>query len=140
MSWKESKFYSIVNMKCPRCHEGDLFPPNTLYQPTKFSDMHSDCSNCGQPYEPELGYYYGAMFVSYGISTAIFIAVWVAMAFMFDEITIGMMVIALTIAVVILLPLNFRLSRAMWINMFVGYEGPSKQITRKKPYAKSPAV
>ena len=127
-------------MKCPRCHEGDLFPPNTLYKPAKFSEMNEACAKCGQNFEPELGFYYGAMYVSFGISTAIFIAVWIGMALVLEEVTIGMMLIALTIASVGLLPLNFRLSRAMWINIFVGYAGPAAQIPRKNYTAKSPAA
>lgn len=122
MSWKESRLYSIVKMKCPRCHQGDLFPKGTLYT-TKFSQMHTHCDCCGQVYEPEPGYYYGAMFVSYAFSTAIFIGVWIAMGFLMEEITMTAMIMALLVVVVGLLPINYRLSRAIWINLFMGYQG-----------------
>ena len=66
-------------------------------------------------------------------------AVWIGMSLVMDEVTIGMMLIALTIASVGLLPINFRLSRAMWINMFVSYEGPAAEIPHKNHTLKSVA-
>ncbi|MFD2244721.1 DUF983 domain-containing protein [Pontibacter ruber] len=127
MSWRDTTLYSILNTKCPRCHDGDMFPKGTLYNFRKFSDMHEKCDCCGQPFEPETGFYYGAMFVSYGFSTAIFIAVWIALSLLTEEVTMFMMIVALVISVVALLPLNFRLSRSIWINFFVRYAGPCKQ-------------
>ncbi|MHC2992745.1 hypothetical protein OB13_14560 [Pontibacter sp. HJ8] len=123
MSWKESKMYSILHTTCPRCHEGKMFPDGTLYT-RKFADMHEKCSCCGQVFEPETGFYYGAMFVSYAFSTAIFIAVWIGLSLVVEDITMPMMIVALVVAVVALLPINFRLSRSIWINFFVHYEGP----------------
>ncbi|MCC9135438.1 DUF983 domain-containing protein [Pontibacter silvestris] len=130
-SWKETKLYSILTVKCPRCHEGDMFPPNTLYKPGKFDKMNEFCPCCRQPFEPEPGYYYGAMFVSYAFSTAIFIAVWIALSFLVEEVSITMMVIAILVIVVGLLPINFRLSRAMWINFFISYKGPCEEIKKE---------
>ena len=128
---KESKLYSILNQKCPRCHEGNMFPKGTLYSPTKFSDMNPNCPCCGQTFEPEPGYYYGAMYVSFGFSTAIFLGIFFALQLLVDEITFGMifgLVVAITIG---LLPINFRVSRALWINIFFKYEGPCSQIPKK---------
>ncbi|WP_242928938.1 DUF983 domain-containing protein [Pontibacter vulgaris] len=124
MSWKDTTLYSILNTKCPRCHTGDMFPKGTLYNFRKFAAMHEKCSCCGQAFEPEPGYYYGAMFVSYAFSTAIFIAVWIGLSFFVEEVTLTMMIIALIISVVALLPINFRLSRSIWINIFIRYKGP----------------
>jgi uncharacterized protein (DUF983 family) len=130
MSWKESRWYSILTITCPRCHEGKLFPPNTLYNFYKLSKMNESCSCCGQPFSPEPGYYFGAMFVSYAINVMIFVGIWVALRFFVKEITLTMLLIVLFVVVVGLLPFNFRLSRAMWINIFVGYEGPCSKIKK----------
>ena len=126
MSWKDTMLYSIINTKCPRCHEGDMFPKGTLYNPRRFSEMNEKCSCCGQFFEPEPGYYYGAMFVSYAVSTAIFIAVWIALSFLVEEVTMAMMIAVLLVVVIGLLPINFRLSRSTWINFFIRYTGPCK--------------
>ncbi|WP_226940384.1 MULTISPECIES: DUF983 domain-containing protein [unclassified Imperialibacter] len=123
MSNKGSKFYAITKMKCPRCHEGDLFPGSNHFSFSKFTHMYKVCSICNQSFEPEPGYYYGAMFVSYGINSVIFVAVWVILALIVDEVTLTMMMVAIVTIVVGLLPFNYRFSRSIWINMMIKYKG-----------------
>jgi len=127
----QSKLKSIFTFKCPRCHEGNMFPAGTFYSPTKFSNMNKYCSCCGQDFEPEPGYYYGAMYVSFAISTAIFLGVLFVLYFLVEEITFMMVLTAVLVITIGLLPLTFRLSRALWINIFVHYEGPCSQISKK---------
>lgn len=115
-------FEGIMTMRCPKCREGKMFPPGTLYS-TGFLKMNERCVCCGQSFLPEPGYYFGAMFVSYGINSAFFIAVWVALYILMDEISLTTMFIALMIVVLGLLPITFRLSRVLWIYIFVRYEG-----------------
>lgn len=128
---KESKLYSILNQKCPRCHEGDMFPKGTLYSPTKFAEMYENCPCCGQTYEPEPGYYYGAMYVSFGFSTAIFLGIFFLLSMVMAEVTFAMIFGLVVLVTIGLLPLNFRLSRALWINIFIHYEGPCNLIPHK---------
>jgi hypothetical protein len=85
--------------------------------------MNDHCTCCRQPFTPEPGYYFGAMFVSYGINAAFFIGVWVAMYLLMDEVSLSAMIIALLIVVFGLLPITFRLSRVLWIYIFVRYQG-----------------
>lgn len=108
-------------MRCPRCREGKMFPEGTLFS-TKFMKMNDHCSVCGQSFMPEPGYYFGAMFVSYGLNAAFFIAVWVAMIVLMDEVSLTAMLIALVVVILGLLPITFRLSRVLWIYIFVRYE------------------
>lgn len=44
-----------------------MFPEGTLFS-TKFMKMNEKCFCCGQSFMPEPGYYFGAMFVSYGLN------------------------------------------------------------------------
>lgn len=63
---------STWNYKCPRCRKGDQFvKPLQLSNPLH---MHDHCDSCGFNFEPEPGYYFGAMFVSY---------IWTAWGFLF---------------------------------------------------------
>jgi hypothetical protein len=48
-----------------------------------------------------------------------------------EEITMGMMIGVIAVVVIGLLPIIFRLSRALWISIFIRYEGPSSQIPKK---------
>ena len=129
MGKRHSLMYSILTTKCPRCREGNMFPKGTLYS-TKFAYMHKACPCCRQPFEPEPGYYFGAMFVSYGISTAIFLVAFFVLNLLLEEIT--MLVVFITVVGVVIgfLPIIFRLSRSLWINIFVRYEGPCDEIKK----------
>ena len=107
-----------------------MFTPGTLYS-RKFADMYPECPCCGQNFEPEPGYYYGAMYVSFGFSTAIFLGVLFVLYFLVEEITTLMVAGVVLVVAVGLLPITFRLSRALWINIFIRYEGPCGLIPKK---------
>lgn len=117
---KGTKLYSIATLKCPRCQTGDLFPTKTFAFKQPF-DMHETCPHCGQKYFLEVGFYYGAMFVSYiltsfGMFGMFAICKWI----------LGMSVLNSFIAVValvfILFIWIFRVSRAIWLNFFVKFD------------------
>jgi len=127
---KVSLLTSILQAKCPRCREGNMFTNKNLYS-RQFSNMHKNCTCCGQTFEPEPGFYYGAMYVSFGLSTGIFLGVIVVLNFLVTEITMAMVLIAVVIIVLGLLPVMFRLSRAVWINIFIHYEGACADIPKK---------
>ncbi len=129
-SRENSLFNTLIKAKCPRCREGNMFPPGTLYT-RRFADMYPNCACCGQTFEPEPGYYYGAMYVSFGLSTAIFLMVLFFLYFLVEEITTLMVAVAVLVVTVGLLPVLFRLSRALWINIFIRYEGPCNVIPKK---------
>jgi len=130
MNLQNSLLYNIAANKCPRCHEGNMFPKGTLYT-TKFADMHPQCPCCGVDYEREPGFYYGAMYVSFAINVGIFLVSLFIISQFVEELTMGMLVGVVAIVVVGLLPIIFRLSRAIWINIFIRYEGPCNYIGKK---------
>ncbi len=116
---KGSKWYSIFNMKCPRCHEGDMFLTGS-WSFIKPFDMHERCPNCNLNYYPEPGYYYGAMFISY-IWTAWFCLIFMGVFFWglgFPQNTAWAMLIAFMAINFVYI---FRISRLMWININVRY-------------------
>lgn len=120
---KVSTLKSIYHCKCPRCHEGDLFLRGQLLNPTKFSDMNKECSHCGQYLEPEPGFYLGAMFISYGFNTAVFIAVWVTLAIIEPDYSLTLLLTLIGVAILVLTPFIYRISRSMWIAFFVPFRG-----------------
>lgn len=117
-----SKLYSIIKCKCPKCHKGNMFPEGTLYHPVKFSKMYPSCEVCGQSFEPEPGFYFGSMFVSYGINTALFVAFWIGTSMLAGDMSIFSIIGLLFAVVILLLPITFRVSRSIWINFFVHYD------------------
>lgn len=122
---KGSKIYSISKGKCPRCHEGDFFESSFTFHPKKITQLHKNCSSCGLKYMLEPSFFYGAMYVNYGLTTALSIAVFV-IAKLFLGLSLLQTFIAIIVALFLLLPLVLRLSRILWINMFVHYEDQTK--------------
>jgi uncharacterized protein (DUF983 family) len=115
---KKNKIAAIVAMKCPKCREGNMF-----YAPITqgIYKMNKECPVCKQPFELEPGFYWGAMYVGYGLSGGYMLS------------TVGAMLILLNWSVeaafavsimggIIIFPLIARLARVIWLNIYVGYD------------------
>jgi uncharacterized protein (DUF983 family) len=126
MLYQQSALYSILNNKCPRCHKGNFFENNNPYNLKKFDKMHKHCPVCNEDFERETGYYYGAMFASYALTVIFGVLVFVIMCvvFNFDAMTF---LIVFAILQLLLMPIFYRVSRLMWINIFVRYKKPLKE-------------
>ncbi|PQJ80546.1 DUF983 domain-containing protein [Polaribacter porphyrae] len=118
---KGTKIYSVVNGKCPKCHQGDFFKYRFTFNPSKITKLHDNCSNCDLKFMLEPSFFYGAMYVNYGITVAISIVVFLITKLGF-EFNLLQSFLAVIVALFILAPVNLRLSRILWINMFVSYE------------------
>lgn len=123
-----NKISAIFKFKCPRCRRGDLFPYSMFSK--KLAQMNKRCAHCNQNFEPEPGFYFGAAYVSYGLTIGLWVALWAALATLdviglinfaiFDD--MWFFLFTGLILLVITLPYLFRLSRALWIHMFVKYD------------------
>lgn len=120
MSGKPSLLYSILKQKCPRCRQGDLFVSHA-YDLPRFTRMYEKCSNCGLRYELEPSFFYGAMFVSYAFQVALFIAVFVAIQVLYPEAGTWVYIVGVIGSILLLFPVIVRLSRSIWIHIFVKY-------------------
>jgi len=119
--WKGSKLYSILKLKCPRCHQGDLFLHKNAYKLSKLGDMPKNCPDCGLKYEKEPGYFYGAMFISYGLTVGISIVVFLILSLLVPSWPLEYHIPVIAAVLVLLTPLNFRWSRAIWMNFFTHF-------------------
>lgn len=122
MKWKGTKLASIFGMTCPRCQESKLFEDPNPYNFSKIFDMPERCDKCGQKYEVEPGFYYGAMYVSYALSIAFLVSVFVAMLVLYPDFTVTEYLVIGIGGLILLTPPIFRLARAVWINFFVKYD------------------
>jgi len=122
MIGKGSKLYSIFGMKCPKCQETPLFENKNPYKYDKFFAMPKTCPKCGQRFELEPAFYFGAMYVSYGVSVCYLVSVYVAMLVLYPAFNVNEY-LAIAIGSLILLgPYIFKLCRAIYINFFVSYD------------------
>jgi uncharacterized protein (DUF983 family) len=126
---KGSKLYSILKMKCPRCHEGAFFKSPNPYDLKRAFHMYETCPNCGLRYEIEPAFFYGAMYVSYGFGVAIFVTTYMLMQWLY---TPSILEIILVLSGIMLLssPFIFRLARITYLNLFVKYN-PEKRGAKK---------
>ncbi|CAN5342723.1 DUF983 domain-containing protein [soil metagenome] len=131
MSLKEGAPYSILYSKCPKCNIGNLYVDNNMYHLKKLGEMNKRCDYCGQLYEPETGFYYGAMYVSYGVSIIGMFLPAFTLYFLFDLSFAALLGVVLGIYI-LAFPLFFRISRNIWLNMFVKFSPHAKAEALKK--------
>ncbi len=123
---EKSSRSALLSGKCPACREGDIFK-YPLKNISKFAEMNKNCPVCGSTFEPEPGFYFGAMFVSYAISVALFIAIWLAVYVLWDP-SDFMYVAIIGLAAVLFTPISFRVSRVLFLYWFGGlsYHPPKR--------------
>ncbi len=118
---KGTKLNSILTGTCPKCQEERMYVDRNPYNLPKLLTMNETCSHCGLQYQLEPSFFYGAMYVNYGLTVAVGVA-----AFIISKVFIGLDIlesfIAIILALVILMPINSRLARNIYINMFVSYD------------------
>lgn len=118
---KGSKINSIFTGSCPRCHQVSMYMDNNPYRLGSLFKMHERCSHCGLKYKMEPSFFYGAMYVSYGLGVALAVA-----AFVISVLFIGTGLInsfiAIIVTLIVFMPIVIRLSRNIWINFFVKYD------------------
>lgn len=119
-----TKLYSIILNRCPKCHQGDFFINKNPYS-KGFIKMHDKCLHCNENFTKEVGFYYGAMYVSYGLNIALGIGLFLLMVLAFKTALLTYLFTFLVI-VVALFPLIMRLSRLIYINIFVAYDSSKK--------------
>jgi hypothetical protein len=115
--------YSVVFNKCPQCHQAKVlkYPP---YQINKLLDTEELCSHCHLKYEKEPGFFYGALYVSYALTSGVFIVAYILQLTLL-ELPITQFAILMVSVLLLTFPLIARWSRVLWLNFFVPFN-PSK--------------
>ncbi|MFV8327327.1 DUF983 domain-containing protein [Flavobacterium sp. ZS1P14] len=123
---KGSKLYSILTGTCPKCQNESMYLDKNPLHFSKILKMHDNCSHCGLKYQIEPSFFYGAMYVSYGLNVAIGIAAFIISFVIFGS-SLKVAFIAIIASLILSFPFVLRLSRNIYINMFVSYDPPTKQ-------------
>jgi len=117
---------SSILGKCPRCHNAKAFN-GKAYNLKQITDMKKECSNCKQDFKKEPGFYFGASYVSYGLTIALWVAVgvalitfdylgWISFSFFENRWTY---IFTAIIALIVFLPPIYRISRLLWLSIFI---------------------
>ncbi len=118
---KGSKLNSILTGSCPKCQEESMYLDQNPYHLGNIYKMHEKCSHCGTKYSIEPSFFYGAMYVSYGLGVAFAVAAFIV-SFVFFGSTLMTSFIAIVITLIVMMPVIMRLARNIWINMFISFD------------------
>ena len=121
MTQNSNLFTSVLKIKCPKCHEGNMFCNTNIYQYKGFFDMLDYCPKCNQDFQLEPGFYLGAMFVSYALTIALNIIVFVAFLLLNSYSLVPFLITAFII-LTITGPYIIKISRAIWIALSINYD------------------
>ena len=116
-----TKLYSIFTGTCPVCQQEKMYVRSNPYHLSEALKMHERCGHCQTKYKIEPSFFYGAMYVSYGVGIAFAVAAFV-IAFLFLGASLPVTFIAIVGTLVVFMPVIIRLSRNIWINFFVKYD------------------
>ncbi|WP_028376418.1 DUF983 domain-containing protein [Leeuwenhoekiella sp. MAR_2009_132] len=122
--------YSILTGTCPVCQQKSMYENPNPYILTDTLKMHERCLHCNTKFKIEPSFFYGAMYVSYGVGIAFAVA-----AFVITHFFVGAGLVAGFISIIITLlvfaPIIMRLSRNIWINFFFNYDEEKAKGTTK---------
>jgi len=98
-----------------------MFTNPSLINLKDIDKMPKHCPNCEEDFMPEAGYYFGAMFVSYGITCFLLFMMLGISLLLYGS--ISRTFLYGTIVIVLLLwTYLFRLSRVVWINIALYFD------------------
>ncbi|WP_108867419.1 DUF983 domain-containing protein [Aquimarina aquimarini] len=122
---KGTKIYSILTGSCPVCHNESMYTEANPYKLSQTLKMQERCSHCNTKYKIEPSFFYGAMYISYGVGIAFAVAAFVISHFFLK---LGLLYSFFSIVATLIgfMPVIMRLSRNIWINLFMHYKKEKK--------------
>ena len=76
--------------------------------------MPDNCPHCTLNFTPEIGFYWGAMYVGYGISSGL-VLISGATCVLYFELSLMLTFVIIAIIATLFMPINARLSRSIWL-------------------------
>lgn len=81
--------------------------------------MNNCCVHCEASFIPEPGFYFGALYVSYAFTVALFVGIWFGLYVLFDPAD-WIYILAMILGSVLIIPFSFRYSRILFLYWFGG--------------------
>ncbi|SHG56946.1 DUF983 domain-containing protein [Winogradskyella jejuensis] len=128
MFGKGNKIYSIITGACPKCHQESMYVEKNPYIISDTLKIHDNCSHCHTKYRMEPSFFFGSMYVSYGVGIAFAVATFI-ISYVLLESSLLTAFIVIVVTLLILTPIIMRLSRNIWINLFMSYD---ESLVKKK--------
>ena len=131
MIHSKSALGAMLTHQCPVCRGTSIYRNPRVYTFVDLGGMHTQCPRCQANLVPETGFYFGAAYVSWALTVALWVSIlvvlkvldalgWIEFGFLTHPITfLGTGIVS----TVVFFPYLFRLSRSIWAFMFVKPSG-----------------
>ena len=115
--YSPNKTISLLKCKCPRCQSGNIFKFGA-YNLSKFTEMNDVCPVCKLRFEIEPGFFWGAMYVSYVITTGMFLILGTLTYLIGNNPDFWAYMFVICGTVIFTSPMVYRYSRALMLYVF----------------------
>jgi hypothetical protein len=99
---------AILLQRCPACREGRVFRGAVA--------MNERCPVCGHVFQEDEGFFLGAMYVSYPLSTLVLIAFYLLFGALFPGLGDTALILLSVPPFLLFVPAVFRYSRVIWMH------------------------
>jgi hypothetical protein len=107
---------NVIKEKCPYCSGGEVFQKSSSL--LKVPEMNKKCSSCNRKFDGELGYFFGAMYVSYGFAVAMGVAIFVLCRFILNIQSLPLIISLIILGIISISYKNYKWSRIIWLRIF----------------------
>jgi uncharacterized protein (DUF983 family) len=118
---ESNTFMAFAKSKCPRCHSGKLFT-HPFYDLKNFSKYRTHCPVCNLKFEKETGFFWSAMYISYGVNVALSLIIGIVLSVFFNDPDANVYVAAIVVPVLLGSTYIFRLSRIIALYGLSGFK------------------
>ncbi len=105
--WSAEHLSALIGQRCPRCHKGAMFRSGLA--------MNDPGPVCGLVFQREEGYFLGAMYVSYLLSSVLLTAFYFTLAVLLPDVGTVLLPLLALVPYLPFVPLVFRYSRVFWV-------------------------
>lgn len=111
---------SVFLQRCGKCQQSPLFK-NSLVSFKNPLTMNESCPHCGIKFEPEPGFYWGSMYVSYALTSVYCLSFCFTSVFILKQSILNTF-LYLILSMSFLFIIFFRVSRALWFYIYAKFE------------------
>lgn len=104
-----ARIAAVLRQRCPRCRRGPVF--------SGWLRMSEACPACGHRFEREPGYFVGAMYISYALAVATYLAAALAIHWLAPQWSAGPVLASALPPLLVLAPVIHRYSRVLWMHL-----------------------
>ena len=120
MSSSKGFFSSLFAGKCPKCRTGKVFT-HPFYNILNHGNVHKNCPVCGVKFEPEPGFFWGAMYFTYALNVAISIITGFTLFFFFGDPELWVYISVIIPLIFLFTPIMVRFSRLLMMYVTAPY-------------------